>query len=244
MRGINGALWAHKYPFLHYTSSEVLSAASHDGLCASARLVINSRYVRKAANYDAKMVRLSPVDQEAFRPFLEIDVLSRVADVLQLPFLPYVDAAVHRHAGLSRKGWVHTDYCSAFFDSAGAHGEIIMPSPESVEYFSGRKRSLAARPVELIRAASLIYFLDNEQLGEGNEGSTGLYLSKTGECQKMILPESNSLLLFECTPHSWHRFEGLTSGSRSSLILWLHCTPEQARDRWGKHGANRGARNA
>jgi hypothetical protein len=94
-----------------------------------------------------------------------------------------------------------------------------------------------ARPVAYVRAASFLYFVDTEALPPGS-GATGLYATPSGRTgtialHRSIPPTANTMLAFRCSPHSFHRFEGLTSGERTSIVAWLHLPHSEAAKRWG-----------
>jgi Rps23 Pro-64 3,4-dihydroxylase Tpa1-like proline 4-hydroxylase len=91
-------------------------------------------------------------------------------------------------------------------------------------------------PIERTRAVTMIFFLNNTDWREGDGGECGLYASREGnlEPEARIAPINNSILVFECTPHSLHRFLANHAAPRDSVILWLHRQKELAVERWGE----------
>ena len=68
-------------------------------------------------------------------------------------------------------------------------------------------------------------------------GETGLYGAgrQTAHTDSALIPPvNNSLILFECTPHSYHRFVANPGMVRNSIVMWLHCTEAHAVERWGE----------
>lgn len=65
---------------------------------------------------------------------------------------------------------------------------------------------------------------------------TGLYENSEqpiDEPTKTIPPVNNTLLIFECTPRSYHSFIQNRRSARNSIIMWLHRPKSDAIQRWG-----------
>ena len=45
---------------------------------------------------------------------------------------------------------------------------------------------------------------------------------------------NNSLVLFECTPFSWHGYLGNRAKPRNSVVMWLHRPKADVVARWGE----------
>jgi hypothetical protein len=81
----------------------------------------------------------------------------------------------------------------------------------------------------------MIYYLCNEGWSEPDGGETGLYGAAKPHDRTIasrVPPVDNTLLLFECSPHSYHRFLTNPGRRRNSIILWLHTTVDAAEARW------------
>ncbi|WP_419149878.1 2OG-Fe(II) oxygenase [Methylobacterium oryzae] len=88
-----------------------------------------------------------------------------------------------------------------------------------------------------MRYLTMIFYLNNDGWVEEHGGVTGIYTTPAfGSLHPAVLvpPKNNSLLLFECTPHSWHTFM-TTSRRRNSITLWLHRSMESSRKQWPNH---------
>jgi Rps23 Pro-64 3,4-dihydroxylase Tpa1-like proline 4-hydroxylase len=81
----------------------------------------------------------------------------------------------------------------------------------------------------------MIYYLNNDGWQPGDGGETALFATgKLGVGPFGLCPPvNNSLLLFECTPHSFHSLIANPRRARDSVILWLHSTVEDAEAKWG-----------
>ena len=185
--------------------------------------------------YDAWMLEMTPSLAPQFEPLFSEAWLNFLAGVMNVPASPQVDGALHHIPRGSRPGYVHTDFCSAWFEAGTRDSRPRFPSRRLVEYFSGRPRDDAVEPQEFIRIATMIYYLCNDDWKSGHGGETGLYpTGKAGMGEVVPCPPlNNSLLLFECCPHSHHALLANPGGDRNSIILWLHCDPNYAVNKWG-----------
>jgi Rps23 Pro-64 3,4-dihydroxylase Tpa1-like proline 4-hydroxylase len=71
----------------------------------------------------------------------------------------------------------------------------------------------------------MIYFLDNPNWQRGAGGETGLYAGAYDDVHDPAVampPINNSLLLFKCSPRSYHSFISNRQFERNSVIAWYH----------------------
>ncbi len=236
--------WVHRYPFRHFRAQSILDPESYGRVCSAFREILEITagerkgvYRLKQSNpkYDANMLGMSDDLAPSFDPFFSWPWLQSLYRLVGLPEVPRIDGGLHSSAQGSRDGWIHSDLCSGWFDeSPGWQG--VFPNREKCDYFSGQTRSKDAKPVEYVRAATMIFYLCNEGWSQGDGGETGLYgSSRIGSHTPVDLlpPVDNSILLFECSPHSYHRFVTNPGRTRNSIILWLHTRTEQAEAMWG-----------
>jgi Rps23 Pro-64 3,4-dihydroxylase Tpa1-like proline 4-hydroxylase len=93
--------------------------------------------------------------------------------------------------------------------------------------------------VETIRGAVVIYYLMNEGWQPGDGGETGLFTGRDpGSLAARRPPLNNSLVAFECTPTSFHAFLA-NRRPRTSIIMWVHRTVEEAVERYGEEQIER-----
>ena len=85
---------------------------------------------------------------------------------------------------------------------------------------------------------SLLFYLANGPWHPGDGGETALYASSSDAAltgpAATVAPVDNSLVLFECTPYSWHTFLSNRVRPRESLVMWLHRSKQDTVDRWGE----------
>jgi hypothetical protein len=190
---------------------------------------------RSNPKYDARILAMNEDLAPSFDPLFSQAWLQALFRLVDLPELRRIDGGLHSSPIDSRDGWIHTDLCSGWFDESSSQPGLF-PDRRKCDYFSGAPKTESAKPVEYVRAATMIYYLCNEGWRPGDGGETGLYSSsRTGAHApfKLVQPIDNSILLFECSPHSYHRFVTNPRRTRNSIILWLHTTVERAEGMWG-----------
>jgi hypothetical protein len=191
----------------------------------------------RTKNYDAEMLTLVDDDRCLFSPFLDFEWLRLVSRALSIDPCFEVSGALHSHPVGSRSGWVHNDYNPGWFARSARDGEVYLSTSSACEYKTGNTPPSSPRPICRMRYLTLIYYLNNPPWNPGMGGETGIYLSKRqsiDEAEIFVPPHENTLLVFECTPHSWHTFR-TSNFQRNSLTLWLHREFEQAKREWPHH---------
>ena len=238
-RFIEGQLVEEQRPFRHLRAVDVFAQAKYQSLCDNFRERQSSGAFHSGTReYDAEIFALQASSAADFSPLLDRAWLEQLAGFFSLPFEPVVDAALHSSPAGSRTGWIHTDHCSAWFDRSEPSSEegLLFPSRRRCEYFTGTVLAADAQPHRFYRSAALIYYLCNDGWTPGDGGETGLYSASKagGRTQELrVAPINNSLVAFECSPHSYHRFLANPGRRRNSVILWLHLDAKRAAMRWG-----------
>jgi Rps23 Pro-64 3,4-dihydroxylase Tpa1-like proline 4-hydroxylase len=104
-----------------------------------------------------------------------------------------------------------------------------------VDYNTGRSAHRDENgKVEEIRAVSALLYLANEEWHPGDGGETAIFDGADGgqaQPVRKIPPINNSILLFECTPFSFHTFLG-NRIPRNCLVMWLHRPKAEVVRRW------------
>jgi hypothetical protein len=241
--------WArHREPFVHVRAEGVFEQQVYDQLVAQFNQVMENTRLGEtqkpvfrppSKSYDAMICGLTYKSAQSFLPLFDPDWLKALASIAGFDDARIIDGALHHVPQGSRSGYIHTDFCSAWFDRSNEDDIVRFPVRGMTDYFSGVVRSPAARPVEYIRVATMIFYLANDGWTEGDGGETGLFSTASGIGPKALCPPvNNSLLLFECMPHSFHALQGNPGRDRNSIILWLHADVESVLQRWPT-GANR-----
>lgn len=150
-----------------------------------------------------------------------------------------IEGAVHHHPPASPRGWPHSDLAPAWFPGAEppAADETRLPD-NSVDIQHGeREPGTPAR--ELVRGVAVMFYLANDpSWTAGDGGETALFAHVHGRHDPtpdlLVPPLNNSMVIFECTPRSWHTFAGNNVHDRNCVVMWLHRPKAEAVRRWGE----------
>ena len=235
--------WSYQHPFHHFRIQDALDPGRYRAVCeVFDRVRAGSeapryRMARSNPNYDALVLAVDAALAARLTPLFSPDWLQVLHRFLGFPCIGRIDGALHSSPAGSRDGWIHTDLCPVWFDeSRPAAGALRFPDRARCEYFSGRRLHPEANAVEYVRAAVLIYFLCNDGWRPGEGGETGLYAAARQDRETRwvaVPPLNNSMLLFPCSPHSYHRFLSNPGRARNSVVIWLHSTVQHAQSLWG-----------
>lgn len=239
--GLSGEWWLHTTPFRHFRANNILNPDHYVRVAAEFAATMDEwkskGATRKNANYDANIVAMDHARASAFEPFFSLTLIDAMYRIMSYPNLGRVDGGLHSSAPGSRTGWIHNDFCSGWFDeSANGSTAPLFPDRSACDYFTGKIKRATALPKEYIRIATLIFYLCNDNWRHGEGGETALYSSgRIGPRTRVefVPPINNSLLLFPCSPHSYHRFITNPRLTRNSIILWIHARVEDVVAEWG-----------
>ncbi|MFE7313976.1 2OG-Fe(II) oxygenase [Streptomyces sp. NPDC057555] len=241
---LTGDWWGYRTPFRHWRASDVLNEASYQEVSSAFEAILKTtdgqlegphRLRKSSANYDAQILPVNNDVAGLFSPLFSHEWIRSLHQFISVPETHRIDAALHSSLPGSRTGWIHTDFCSGWFDETIASDDLVFASRATCDYFTGRLVDRSATPKEYIRAATMIYYLCNDDWSKGDGGETALYgaaKQRDRTTVGLVPPLNNTLLLFECSPHSYHRFITNKRRRRNSIILWLHTTVEGAESRW------------
>lgn len=222
-------------PFKHCVVRDVLTDQAYDAVCsATDEILTTAMATPKRAGYDARMIALDETHTDTLWPLLSIHWLETLAAALELDVTFEIDAALHDHPGGSRRGWVHNDFNPGLFAERAEPGEIIFSDPLHYKITSD-STPCKAETVRM-RKLAMIFYLGNPNWQSKHGGETGFFFSADDNSApaRTIPPVDNSMVIFECSPHSFHTFLGCTE-PRRSLVLWLHTPIQSSHERWPRH---------
>ncbi|MFC9893349.1 2OG-Fe(II) oxygenase [Nocardia sp. NPDC127579] len=162
-----------------------------------------------------------------------------IAGVMGVAGTGDIEGAVHHHPPDSPRGWPHSDLAPAWFaGDPPVAGETRLPDGEVDIQTGERESGVAAR--ELVRGVAIMFYLANDPAwAAGDGGETALFAHVNGrhdpEPDLLVPPLNNSMVMFECTPRSWHTFAGHNVADRNCLVMWLHRPRSEAVRRWGEN---------
>lgn len=226
-------------PFPHVVATDVFSNGFYAELADDFARIMGAGAIAHTTTpgYAARSARLAEHATGPLGVFLSREWHDLVAGVAGVDSATGdVSAALHHHAPGGGAGWPHNDLNPGWFGgSAPAADEIRVESMDDVDYHRGPPDGVPAR--QTMRAVSVLYYLANPEWSAGDGGETGLFASAEAGSRgdgAFVPPVNNSLVLFECTPFSWHAYAGSSRHIRNCLVMWLHRPTAEVVDRWGE----------
>jgi hypothetical protein len=237
--------WArHERPFPHYVVRDVFAARTYAELCGEfARLLgpgdasTSTQFARAMPGYDASGYFFGPDLDGPLSIFVSRAWRDLLSAAVGVDVTDHVSGALHHHRVGSADGEMHTDYSTGWFvEERTTDDGMIVADNTACGYWTGEPHRLGVRPRELIRAIAVLYYLANPTWQPGDGGATGLYASATDPLRApaaRIPPVSNSMVVFECSPWSYHSFLRNRRAERNCVAMFLHRRREDAVARWG-----------
>jgi hypothetical protein len=188
--------------------------------------------------YDALIAAIPSDSNDPLRIFVSRSWHDLLSSLFCLQTTGDVKAELHHHQCGSSSGQIHNDFNPGWFVSKDANHEINESDKKKCSYRYGESKLPNTKPRRVIRALTMIYYLGNEAWKQGDGGETGLYSKRRGSVEKpdiAIPPINNSMICFECSPHSYHSFISNPRADRNAVVLWLHGSYEDAAERWGEN---------
>jgi hypothetical protein len=235
---------AYDKPFPHVRAANVFSPRVYDDLVAGFETVLarglsetsDATRLARLSGYDAYAVSFSEHLGAAFRMFVSRAWHDLVAGLFDVETTGDVRGGLHHHRIGSRDGQIHNDLNPGWFvDVPNADG-VNVANLALCNYFNGVTSPGAGPPRETVRGIAMLYYLDNGPWHPGDGGETGLYARcgvPLAHPEARVPPIDNTMLLFECTPWSYHAFLGNPRKPRNSIIMWLHRPKTSVIARWG-----------
>lgn len=226
--------WATQpYPFQHIYSPNVFSNSFYSKLCRDYNIRIKelNNSIRKETLL-AIDITSQPTDSLSF--FTNRKWIDFVSGLLGISATTYINMALHCHPVGSKSGWIHNDLNPGWFQQA--NNEQISFVTDECDYRNGVSSSVQIRSVQLVRSLAIIFYLNNPDFHHMQGGGTGLFTKNNQDIQNpdvIVPPINNSILIFPCTPFSFHTFLSNKNYQRHSIIMWLHSPIETAIEKWG-----------
>ena len=225
-------------PFPHVYVRDVFVAEFYRRLAAEFERAHDERpeiFTPVAAGYGATGAGLAELRNGPLEVFLSRAWHDLIEQVAGVPGTGDVEGSLHHHGPGSPRGWPHHDLSPAWFPATEpGPGNIGLPGGDIDLKTGARPAGVPAR--ELVRAVAVLFYLGNGAWQHGDGGETALFADNAGPTPApavVVPPLDNSMIVFECTPRSWHTFLGANTTARNSVVMWLHRPREQATGRWG-----------
>jgi hypothetical protein len=225
-------------PFAHVVAGDVFTPDYYAQLHEQVTTLLSTdgAFLRNMGAYDATSSTLRQHGDGPLGVFLTRAWHDLIAGVWGIEATGDVTATLHHHAPGGKSGWPHNDLNPGWFPGPWpASDEIRISDNELVNHQSGvHADGVEAR--ETMRGVALLFYLGNPEWAPGDGGETALFDSLSGAARgpyAAVPPVNNSMVMFECTPFSFHSF--LTNRTpRTSVVMWLHRRKEEVVARWGE----------
>ena len=233
-------------PFPHVVARNVFTEPIYREQAAAFRAILDrgladstdpDRFSRSVAGYDVFAYNFHRRLSGSLDIFLSREWHDTIANAVGVTATGDVKGGFHHHAVGSASGRVHNDLNPGWFSGQSDPNEINLSNHGLCNYHNGATHLPDTTPRETVRAAALIFYLNNPDWKSGDGGETGLYSGNRDPVEApavTIPPIDNSLMLFECTPHSYHAFIANMRRERNSLIMWVHRRKDEVVRRWGE----------
>jgi 2OG-Fe(II) oxygenase superfamily len=241
---LQGRRWIRRnQPFPHVIAYDVFTPAVYHRLESDFRTLLAETADRpylSAHGIDGRTVDDDISDH--LYPLLTRGWHDLLASISGIRATGHIAAGMHHHRPGSQDGFAHNDLNPGWFLGQPGAGEVALTGP-GIDYTSGRllrDTDLAdadLAPVQTVRGAALLFYLGNPPWRPGDGGSTGLYRSAGADIRRpvaVVPPLNNSLLLFTCTPRSFHGFISNRRSERNSIVMWLHRSKPDVVAQWGE----------
>lgn len=237
------------YPFPHLRAMNVFQPAVYQEMAAAYQELLDrgfggsddpDRFSRSIEGYDVYALTLRPHLPRPLQVFMSRAWHDLLAGVAGVRGTGDVNGSMHHHPPGSLSGRPHNDLNPGWFPGEEAPpGEVTLIDPRRCSYFSGETFGEdAGKPArETVRGVACLFYLNNPPWRPGDGGETGLYVdadSRTESPADAMPPINNSVLVFECTPRSYHAFIRNNAGPRNSIVLWIHRRKDEVVARWGE----------
>jgi hypothetical protein len=241
------------HPFPHVMCRDVFTAEFHVALstqiqvlldCGLSELPDPARLSRNLPGYDAYAIGFHQAEAEAPTSLFTSAVWrDLICGLFGVERTPYVFAGAHHHAIGGASGFIHNDLNPVWFPLAEP-GQMQTPDGARCSYKTGAGTLSADKKVQVVRSIAVLYFLLNDGWQPGDGGEIGLYDSAHASIERPAVrcpPINNSLVAFECTPHSYHTYLANRHRPRTSIIMWMHRSTADAAARYGAERLERWA---
>jgi len=237
--------WMRRDPFPHFVASEVFEPGFYRQVEHAFRHVLARglsessdarRLSRAIRSYDVYALNLAPDLEWPLAIFVSRAWHDLLATLTGVAVTGDVNGGFHHHAIGSANGAPHNDLNPGWFADCRRPDGINLSRHDLCNYLHGTALDASVTPHRVIRAVAMIYYLCNEWV-HGDGGETGLYrnaLEGVAHPAATVPPVGNSMLVFECTPFSYHAFLSNHRRPRNSVILWLHRSVDAVTRRWGE----------
>ena len=227
-----------EHPFPHIVANDVFTPDVSEALSDQVRAIFDQqKRVSHFGYYDAFNWTFQKNQEWPLKLFISPEWVRLIGKAMGVPVNGYVSGGLHHHKVGSAPGWVHTDFSRVYFTEPDKGlPNITLPRNDAIGHMNGEIIKKGTQSHVTVRGISILYYTANEQWHEGDGGETGLYLHQSDPVDRpaaRVPPRNNAMVVFECTPASFHSYLTNRRIERNSVVMWLHRDEDQAIGRWG-----------
>lgn len=238
-------LIAHRYwvrrlkPFPHVAVQNVFNQAFYDTLEDHYRRIVavETKFNTRTPGYDASMALIRDNLDGPLAVFTSREWHDMIAGVAGVACTGDVSASLHQHQPGGNAGWPHNDLNPGWFAGPAPNdSETRYEGIDGVDYRTG-KRPDGVEARETVRAVAVLFYLANPPWEPEGGGETGLFASVAAGQPRdglRVPPLNNSMVVFECTPFSWHGYAGGSRNERNCVAMWLHRPKQDVIETFGE----------
>ncbi|CAN5676856.1 hypothetical protein BH11ACT8_BH11ACT8_13840 [soil metagenome] len=224
-------------PFPHVVATDVFTDEVYGALATDFERLLHDGAISRpsGSGYGATWARLTEHTDGPLGLFASREWHDLVAGVVGVESTGDVSVGLHHHEPGGAAGWPHNDLNPGWFADPAPQPHEVRLEDAGVDYHHGPADQTPAR--ETVRAVSVLFYLANPEWSEGDGGETGLYADVAAGARGeglLVPPLNNSLVLFECTPFSWHGDAGASRHPRNCVVMWTHRPQQDVVQRWGE----------
>jgi hypothetical protein len=224
-------------PFRHVVVREVFLPAVAAAISeAASDLIYNSGSLRHFGWYDAYACGFQQAGEGPLQLFTSRPWHDLIARAMDVPATGHINGGLHHHPVGTASGFIHNDLNPVYFHRDPDPDEVVLPDHSRVSYTAGSVGAADAQAREVVRCTAMIYYVANPAWHIGDGGETALYSKINQDIrypEGKVPPISNSMLLFNCTPTSFHAFACNRRSERNTIVMWLHALPADMARRFG-----------
>lgn len=238
-------LIAHRYwvrrlkPFPHVAVQNVFNQAFYGTLEDHYRRIaaVEAKFNTSTPGYDASMALIRDNLDGPLAVFTSREWHDMIAGVAGVACTGDVSASLHQHQPGGNAGWPHNDLNPGWFAGPTPNdSETRYEGVDGVDYRTG-KRPDGVEARETVRAVAALFYLANPPWEPEGGGETELFESVAAGQRRdglRIPPLNNSMVVFECTPFSWHGYAGGSRNERNCVAMWLHRPKQDVIETFGE----------
>jgi hypothetical protein len=251
---LGAPLWQHRtVPFPHWLAHDVFSDVVYRSLEqdflsrleGSTAVAGSPGFARELPTSEAMAILFVPSFDGPLSLFLTRAWRELIAAITGMRLTEHVSGALHHHLPGDPDGFIHNDLLTGWFvDQPRADGTVVADHTVC-RYGTGAMHRPGVTAHPFVRAVSVVFYLANPPWSAEEGGGTGLFTNRDDPLAApavVVPPINNSLVVFACTPYTFHSFLSNRRRARNSVAMWFHRTPVDAASQWGEQAVARAQR--